>query len=117
MAHDSERGRGDFPGSVEEDVGSISSDDTEGGDSFELNDDVSGSEWRGEAIGDGLGNREVDPPADKSVAGPVSGPLDIVSGRKPIVGAEDVAVALGGTEEMDHAEEKVSEKHGEPVQL
>ena len=44
------------------------------------------------------------------------GPLDIVTGRKPIVGAKDVAAALSGTQEMEHAEEKVSEKHGGIVQ-
>ena len=84
-------------------------------DGFELNDDVSGSEWRSEPNDESLGSLEANPSANDSIAGPVPGPLDIVSGRKPIVGAEDVAAALGGTEVMDHAEENMSKKHGEPM--
>ena len=107
------------------------SDEAQGGDidvsrnfdsTFENNDDddVSG-DIMGPLEDDGNDNSaeafQDDRSKSESPAGSVSGPLDIVSGRKPIVGAEDVAKALSGTQAMDQAEQRVSEKHGEPVQL
>ena len=102
MKHDSQQ--------VDEDSSIEFDDGSESGDVVELNDGVSGSEWQND-FGEGD-----DSSSDTGVAGPVPGPLDIVTGRKPIVGAKDVAAALSGTQEMEHAEEKVSEKHGGIVQ-
>ena len=49
------------------------------------------------------------------MVGSVPGPLDIMTGRRPIVGAADVAAVLQGTVAIEMLKETLGKKHGGPL--